>query len=300
MNQFFVDFLVASYGRTNLGKPVSQGVEKAEIEKLDLEQDARSEHQIVKEAFEEQWFQHAEKDVVYVLTIVNVNEEVYIEEVEGQLYGNRSNSGVNKLDVVPKVQDNICKTFNTMQKLANHPNNKVGGDFMKSSSLLAPGSVEFPKELLSNGLVVLAICSDFYSGYHQFEVLENTPVKDETTFQGEGMQLRTKGFKCKMAQENSHGLGLIHPQSAASSGIRVGGPKFKSPWEGWSLAELFRVRCIVAAPYVVPYSAPSTYERQFKREHPLLYKYLEEAPMYMDPVTDLPEWHNRPSSPLLL
>lgn len=38
MNQFSVDFLVASYGRTNLGKPVSQGVEKAEIEKLDLEQ----------------------------------------------------------------------------------------------------------------------------------------------------------------------------------------------------------------------------------------------------------------------
>lgn len=47
-------------------------------------EDARSEHQIVKEAFEEQWIQHAEKDVVYVLTIVNVNEEVYIEEVEGQ------------------------------------------------------------------------------------------------------------------------------------------------------------------------------------------------------------------------
>lgn len=38
MNQFFVDFLVASYGRTNLGKPVLQGVENAEIEKLDLEQ----------------------------------------------------------------------------------------------------------------------------------------------------------------------------------------------------------------------------------------------------------------------
>ncbi|EXB97321.1 hypothetical protein L484_024183 [Morus notabilis] len=103
--------------------------------------------------------------------------------------------------------------------------------------------------------------------------------------------------------------------------------------EGWSLAELFRVRCIVAAPYVVPYSAPSSFERQFKKEHPLLYKYLQEAPMFKvcwkdvihwlwplfteyweswrydlnlsscpftDPVTDLPEWHNRPSSPLLL
>ncbi|XP_062077264.1 sterol 3-beta-glucosyltransferase UGT80B1 isoform X2 [Humulus lupulus] len=103
--------------------------------------------------------------------------------------------------------------------------------------------------------------------------------------------------------------------------------------EGWSLAELFRVRCIVAAPYVVPYSAPSSYERHFRKEHPLLYKYLQEAPRhkvcwedvihwmwplfteyweswrrdlnlsscpFTDPVTGLPEWHNRPSSPLLL
>lgn len=58
-------------------------------------EDARSEHQIVKEAFEEPRIQHAEKDVVYVLTTVNINEEVYIEEVEGQLFGNRSNNGVN-------------------------------------------------------------------------------------------------------------------------------------------------------------------------------------------------------------
>ena len=27
-------------------------------------------------------------------------------------------------------------------------------------------------------------------------------------------------------------------------------------------------------------SAPSSYERHFKKEHPLLYKYLKEAPMY--------------------
>ncbi|KAF4348341.1 hypothetical protein G4B88_020404 [Cannabis sativa] len=103
--------------------------------------------------------------------------------------------------------------------------------------------------------------------------------------------------------------------------------------EGWSLAELFRVRCIVAAPYVVPYSAPSSYERHFRKEHPLLYKYLQEAPRhkvcwediihwmwplyteyweswrrdlnlsscpFTDPVTGLPEWHNSSSSPLLL
>ncbi|XXG47415.1 hypothetical protein AAC387_Pa02g2074 [Persea americana] len=49
--------------------------------------------------------------------------------------------------------------------------------------------------------------------------------------------------------------------------------------EGWSLAELFRVRCIVTAPYVVPYSAPSSFERQFRKELPLLYKYLKEAPI---------------------
>nr|XP_024933330.2 sterol 3-beta-glucosyltransferase UGT80B1 isoform X2 [Ziziphus jujuba var. spinosa] len=104
--------------------------------------------------------------------------------------------------------------------------------------------------------------------------------------------------------------------------------------EGWSLAELFRVRCIVAAPYLVPYSAPSSFERQFKKELPLLYKYLQESPTkkvcwkdvihwmwplfteyweswrsddlklspcpFTDPVTGLPVWHDIPSSPLLL
>lgn len=38
--------------------------------------------------------------------------------------------------------------------------------------------------------------------------------------------------------------------------------------EGWNLAELFQVRCVVAAPYVVPY----------RKEFPLLYDYLQEAP----------------------
>ncbi|KAL1534283.1 sterol 3-beta-glucosyltransferase UGT80B1 isoform X1 [Salvia divinorum] len=104
--------------------------------------------------------------------------------------------------------------------------------------------------------------------------------------------------------------------------------------EGWSLAELFHVRCVVVAPYVVPYSAPTSFERQFRNELPLLYKYLREAPSskigwedvihwmwplfnedwgkwrsldlnlsflpFTDPVTDLPTWHDRPSSPLLL
>ncbi|KAL5789862.1 hypothetical protein ACOSQ2_004750 [Xanthoceras sorbifolium] len=104
--------------------------------------------------------------------------------------------------------------------------------------------------------------------------------------------------------------------------------------EGWSLAELFRVRCIVAAPYVVPYSAPSSFEQRFIKEYPLLYKYLQEAPInkvcwkdvihwmwplftenwglwrseelnlspcpFTDPVTGLPTWHERASSPILL
>ncbi|OVA08124.1 UDP-glucuronosyl/UDP-glucosyltransferase [Macleaya cordata] len=103
--------------------------------------------------------------------------------------------------------------------------------------------------------------------------------------------------------------------------------------EGWNLAELFQVRCVVAAPYVVPYSAPSSFERQFKKELPLLYSYLQEAPTHMvcwkdvihwmwplfteewgswrsdlnlsrwpftDPVTGLPMLHNWAQSPLLL
>ncbi|PON39426.1 UDP-glucuronosyl/UDP-glucosyltransferase [Trema orientale] len=60
--------------------------------------------------------------------------------------------------------------------------------------------------------------------------------------------------------------------------------------EGWSLAELFRVRCIVAAPYVVPYSAPSSYERHFKKEHPLLYEYLQEAPTHKVCWKDVIHW----------
>ncbi|XP_065870785.1 sterol 3-beta-glucosyltransferase UGT80B1 isoform X2 [Euphorbia lathyris] len=104
--------------------------------------------------------------------------------------------------------------------------------------------------------------------------------------------------------------------------------------EGWCLAELFRVRCVVAAPYVIPYSAPLSFECQFKREFPVLYEYLQEAPVnkvcwkdvmhwmwplfteiwgswrsddlnlspcpLTDPVTGLPTWHEWPLSPLLL
>lgn len=86
--------------------------------------------------------------------------------------------------------------------------------------------------------------------------------------------------------------------------------------------------------FCVPFSAPSSFESHFRREHPLLYKYLQEAdsnqvswkdvahwmwPLYTenwgswrsddlylspcpftDPVTGLPTWHDRPPSPLLL
>ncbi|PWA86634.1 UDP-glucuronosyl/UDP-glucosyltransferase [Artemisia annua] len=104
--------------------------------------------------------------------------------------------------------------------------------------------------------------------------------------------------------------------------------------EGWSLAELFNVRCVIAAPYVVPYSAPSSFEQKFSEELPLLYDFLQEAssdkicwkyvmhwmwPLFTDdwrtrratklqlsplpftdPVTSNLVWHSRPSSPLLL
>ncbi|KAJ0988050.1 hypothetical protein J5N97_006406 [Dioscorea zingiberensis] len=104
--------------------------------------------------------------------------------------------------------------------------------------------------------------------------------------------------------------------------------------EGWSLAELFQVPCVVAAPYVVPYSAPSSFEHQFSQELPLLFKYFRDAPAnkvcwkdvmhwmwplftedwgswrsdclnlspfpFSDPVTNLPMWHVRAQSPLLL
>ncbi|XP_066329773.1 sterol 3-beta-glucosyltransferase UGT80B1-like isoform X3 [Miscanthus floridulus] len=104
--------------------------------------------------------------------------------------------------------------------------------------------------------------------------------------------------------------------------------------EGWHLAELFQVKCVIAAPYFVPYSAPTSFERQFKQNFPLLYKYFQEAPAntvcwtdiidwmwalfteswgswrndclnlspipFTDPVTNLPLWHVREESPLLL
>ncbi|XP_042398433.1 sterol 3-beta-glucosyltransferase UGT80B1-like isoform X1 [Zingiber officinale] len=104
--------------------------------------------------------------------------------------------------------------------------------------------------------------------------------------------------------------------------------------EGWHLSETFQIRCVVASPYVVPYSAPSAFVRQFKQELPLLYKYFQEAPPntvswkdvahwmwplftndwgswrseqlklspipFIDAVTSLPMWHMRAESPLLI
>ncbi|KAK3156339.1 hypothetical protein QOZ80_2AG0105910 [Eleusine coracana subsp. coracana] len=104
--------------------------------------------------------------------------------------------------------------------------------------------------------------------------------------------------------------------------------------EGWHLAELFQVKCVIAVPYFVPYSCPASFERQFKQSFPLLYKYFQEAPPntvcwtdilhwmwalfmetwgswrndylnlspvpFTDPVTDLPLLHMREESPLLL
>lgn len=104
--------------------------------------------------------------------------------------------------------------------------------------------------------------------------------------------------------------------------------------EGWSIAEVYCIPCIIAAPYVIPYSAPSSFEQRFRKELPLLYQFLQEAPSnkigwkdvmhwmwplftehwgswrsnelnlspwpFTDPVTGLPTWHDRYQSPLLL
>ncbi|CAL5329711.1 unnamed protein product [Camellia sinensis] len=67
-----------------------------------------------------------------------------------------------------------------------------------------------------------------------------------------------------------------------------GGPSLEE--EGWNLAELFHVRCIVAAPYVVPYSAPSSFERYFREELPPLYEYLQEAPIDKVGWKDVIHW----------
>ncbi|WVZ77376.1 hypothetical protein U9M48_025251 [Paspalum notatum var. saurae] len=60
--------------------------------------------------------------------------------------------------------------------------------------------------------------------------------------------------------------------------------------EGWHLAELFQVKCIVAAPYFVPYSAPASFERKFKQTFPLLYKYFQEAPANTVCWADITHW----------
>ncbi|WOL09173.1 UDP-sugar-dependent glycosyltransferase 52 isoform X2 [Canna indica] len=60
--------------------------------------------------------------------------------------------------------------------------------------------------------------------------------------------------------------------------------------EGWHLAEMFQVPCVIASPYVIPYSAPSAFERQFKQELPHLYKYFQTAPPTMVSWKDIVHW----------
>ncbi|GBG81511.1 hypothetical protein CBR_g32500 [Chara braunii] len=47
--------------------------------------------------------------------------------------------------------------------------------------------------------------------------------------------------------------------------------------EGWHIAEKFRAPCIAASPYLIPYSAPASFERQFRKYHPHLYRRLKNA-----------------------
>ncbi|XP_020679797.1 sterol 3-beta-glucosyltransferase isoform X2 [Dendrobium catenatum] len=148
---------------------------------------------------------------------------------------------------------------------------------------------------------------------HQFDAVSDDPKSPSFAM-----------YKMKIKTE--------HKQECLSAVAKVfgDGPCLK----GWSIAELYQIQCVVAAPYVVPYSAPSSFERCFKKEFTLLYKYFHEAyandicwndvihwmwPLFTeewgswrseclhlgslpftDPVTNLPMWHMRKKSSLLL
>ncbi|CAO2045032.1 unnamed protein product [Urochloa humidicola] len=148
----------------------------------------------------------------------------------------------------------------------------------------------------------------------------------------ESFSLRKKAIQMEHRKECLSSVEEVFGNDASISGDFIAINFFAL--EGWHLAELFQVKCIVAAPYFIPYSAPATFERQFKHAFPQLYKYFQEAPAntvcwtdimhwmwalfmeswgswrddclnlspipFTDPVTNLPLWHVREESPLLL
>ncbi|KAK4401931.1 O-mycaminosyltylonolide 6-deoxyallosyltransferase [Sesamum angolense] len=120
----------------------------------------------------------------------------------------------------------------------------------------------------AKGVAYFPVCSP--------PVLSSQQHNDTGGSTGSSFSLQKKEITRKHRQES---LSIVE-------GIYGGGPILDGDLiiinffalEGWSLAELFHVNCVVAAPYLVPYSAPSSFERQFRNELPLLYKYLREAP----------------------
>ncbi|KAL0365080.1 UNVERIFIED_CONTAM: Sterol 3-beta-glucosyltransferase [Sesamum angustifolium] len=120
----------------------------------------------------------------------------------------------------------------------------------------------------TKGVAYFPVCSP--------PVLSSQQHNDTGGSTGSSFSLQKKEITRKHRQES---LSIVE-------GIYGGGPILDGDLiiinffalEGWSLAELFHVNCVVAAPYLVPYSAPSSFERQFRNELPLLYKYIREAP----------------------
>lgn len=169
-------------------------------------------------------------------------------------------------------------------------------------------------------------------------VQESIPRPKHTTetFAKEGASHLSDGWKLKVEQQ--------HRQECLKAVDRIMGsePKQNEDFiiinffalEGWHLAELYQVPCVVAAPYMVPYSAPVSFERRFRSSHPLLYDNLKRAmpgkvgwddvihwmwPLFTerwmewrveqlhlspcpltDPVTELPVTQHWPAEPLLL
>jgi FkbM family methyltransferase len=60
--------------------------------------------------------------------------------------------------------------------------------------------------------------------------------------------------------------------------------------EGWHLAERLRVPCVVAAPYVVPYSMPAAFAALLRRELPALCAALRSAPDSRTGWRDVEHW----------
>lgn len=163
------------------------------------------------------------------------------------------------------------------------------------------------------------------------------PLKSNNDEAETGLQKLLPSFKTRALEHRHRKECLTAVEKIFGKGLEVQGDFIAINFfalEGWHLAEFFQVPCVVTAPYVVPYSAPSTFERRFKIAQPLLYKRLQAAspkkvcwrdvmhwmwPLFTerwaswrtdclhlsscpltDPVTGLPISHGWPESPLLL